>query len=149
MKQCALSRISKAAKSAEPISVDDKQKLWDEGVLGEFQPDQLRSTVMYLLGLTFALRGCREQRALRYPPHDPQITVHIDTEGKEYLLYAEDVHTKTNQGGLKTRKSTQKKVKAYGYSVRPQHCPTLQEVCQSFARQIDIKCTIQVFFVEG
>ena len=116
MKQCALSRISKAAKSAEPISVDDKQKLWDEGVLGEFQPDQLRSTVMYLLGLTFALCGCCEQRALRCPLHDPQIMVHIDTEGKEYLLYAEDVHTKTNQGGLKNRKSTQKKVKAYGHS---------------------------------
>ncbi len=116
MKQCALSRISKAAKSAEPISVNDEQKLWDEGVLGEFQPDQLRSTVMYLLGLTFALHGCHEQRALRCPPHDPQITVHVDTEGNEYLLYTEDIHTKTNQGGLKTRKSTPKQVKAYGHS---------------------------------
>ncbi len=35
MKQHTLARISKAAKSAEPISVDDEQKLWDEGVLGE------------------------------------------------------------------------------------------------------------------
>ncbi len=116
MKQHALLRISKAAKSAEPISVNDEQKLWDEGVLGEFQPDQLRSTVMYLLGLTFALRGCREQRALRCPPHDPQITVHVDTEGNEYLLYTEHVHSKTNQGGLKSRKSTPKQVKAYGHS---------------------------------
>ncbi len=116
MKQRALARISKAAKSADPISVDDKQKLWDEGVLGEFQPDQLRSTVMYLLGLTFVLRGCQEQRALRCPPHDPQITVHVNTEGNEYLLYKEDVHSKTNQGGLKNRKNTPKKVKAYGHS---------------------------------
>ena len=116
MKQRALACISKAAKSADPISIDDEQKLWDEGVLGEFQPDQLRSTVMYLLGLTFALRGCQEQRALRCPPHDPQITVHVDTEGNEYLLYKEDVHSKINQGGLKNRKNMPKQVKAYGHS---------------------------------
>ncbi len=116
MKQHALAHISKAAKSAEPISVDDEQRLWDEGVLGEMQPDQLRSTLMYLLGLTFALRGCREQRALRCPPHDPQITVQIDSEGNEYLLYKEDIHSKTNQGCLKTRKLTPKTVKAYSHS---------------------------------
>ena len=116
MKKRALARISKAAKSAEPISVDDEQKLWDEGVLGEMQPDQLRSTLMYLLGLTFALCGCREQRALRCPPHDPQITVQMDSEGNEYLLYKEDIHTKMNQGGLKSRKLTPKTIKAYRHS---------------------------------
>ncbi len=71
---------------------------------------------MYLLGLTFALCGCREQRVLRCLLHDPQITVQIDSEGNEYLLYKEDIHSKTNQGGLKTRKLTPKTVKAYGHS---------------------------------
>ncbi len=116
MKQRALAHISKAAKSAEPISVNNEQKLWDEGVLGEMQPDQLRLTLMYLLGLTFALHGCREQHALRCLPHDPQITVQINSEGNEYLLYKEDIHSKTNQGGLKTRKLTPKTVKAYSHS---------------------------------
>ncbi len=44
-------------KSAQVISVTDEEKMWAEGVLGELSPDQLRETVMYLLGINLALRG--------------------------------------------------------------------------------------------
>ena len=64
MKSHALSRISKAANSSDPISQDEEDHLWDEGVLGKDEPDMLRDMIMYLVGLSFALRGGREQRAL-------------------------------------------------------------------------------------
>ncbi len=64
MKSRALSHISKVANSSDPISQDEEDHLWDEGVLGEDEPDVLCDMIMYLVGLSFALRGGREQRAL-------------------------------------------------------------------------------------
>ncbi len=116
MKSHALQRISKAANSSDPISVDEEDKLWDEGVLGENDPDGLRDTIMYLVGLTFALRGGREQRSLWCPGFDPQIVVQRNDDGVEYLEYREDLQSKTNQGGLTGRKMVPKVVRTYGHS---------------------------------
>lgn len=44
-----------------PITVDQEELMWSTGVLGEDNPDTLRNTVMYLLGISFALRGGEEQ----------------------------------------------------------------------------------------
>ncbi len=116
MKAHALSRISKAANSSDPITQDEEDHLWDEGILGEDEPDVLRDTIMYLVGLTFALCGGREQRALRCPGFKPQILVQRNDNGVEFLEYCEDLHTKTNQGGLTSRKVTPKVVCAYGHT---------------------------------
>ncbi len=116
MKARALSRISKAANSSDPISQDEEDHLWDKGVLGEDEPDVLRDTIMYLVGLSFALRGGQEQHALRCPGYDPQIEVKRTDEGTEYLEYREDLRSKTNQGGLNSRKVTPKVVRAYGHT---------------------------------
>ncbi len=81
----------------------------------EESPDSLRSTVMYLIGLIFSLRGGKEHRALRNPHFDPQIVVKISEKmGRKYLEYTEDVVSKTNQGGLSGRKIKPKVVKAFG-----------------------------------
>ncbi len=116
MKARALSRISKAANSSDPISQDEEDRLWDEGVLGEDEPDVLRDTIMYLVGLSFALRGGREQCALRCPGHEPQIEVKRADDGTEYLEYREDLRSKTNQGGLNSRKITPKVIRAYSHT---------------------------------
>ena len=42
---------------AEAIPVESEEEMWKNGILGEDNPIQLRHTVMYLLGLGFALRG--------------------------------------------------------------------------------------------
>ncbi len=55
MKAHTLMRISKAANSSDPISVDEEDCLWDKGILREDEPDVLCDTIMYLVGLTFAL----------------------------------------------------------------------------------------------
>ncbi len=57
MKRHSMARIAQKVKRFKLISITDEEEMWDFGVLGEETPDVLRNTVMYLIGLTFALRG--------------------------------------------------------------------------------------------
>ncbi len=92
-------------KSADPISFEDEESLWAAGILGEERPVQLRETVLYLLGLGFALHGGEEHRRLRAPGFDSQLSVHTHAvSGKRYILYQEDTKSKTNQGSIKGQK---------------------------------------------
>ena len=43
--------------SSDPISFGQEEVLWEKGILGEQSPEQLRNTVLYLLGISFVLRG--------------------------------------------------------------------------------------------
>ncbi len=95
--------------------MSNEEEMWDFSILGEENLESLRNTVMYLIGLTFALRGGKEHRALRNPHFNPQIVVKVSKKsGRKYLLYTEDVVSKTNQGGLSGRKINPKVVKAFG-----------------------------------
>ncbi len=115
MKRRSMERIAQKVKRSQPITMTDEEEMWDFGVLGEENPDSLRNTVMYLIGLTFALRGGKEHRALRNPNFNPQIEVKVSEKtGRKYLLYTEDVVSKTNQGRLSGRKISPKVVKAFG-----------------------------------
>ncbi len=114
MKSRAADRVS-ITKSACPISFADEEKMWLNGSLGEDTPEKLHNTVMYLLGLSCALRGGQEHRNLRCPGHDCQFTVCTDSaSGATYLQYVEDEQKKTNQGGLQGRRSERKVVKIWG-----------------------------------
>ncbi len=115
MKERAWSRVG-VEKKFDPITVENEEELWSQGMLGSDSPKQLRETVMYLVGLTFALRGGKEQRSLRCPLYDPQITVQSRSDGTKFLEYREDLQSKSNQGGLATRKWQPKVVKALGNS---------------------------------
>ncbi len=86
--------------SATPITLTQEEKMWQEGVLGEDSPNVLCNTLVYLIGLNFALRGGQEQRNLRAPGFNPQISIETDEFGLKYLHYREDFQSKTNQGGL-------------------------------------------------
>ncbi len=115
MKDRAHSRVG-VEKKFDPITVENEEELWLQGLLGSDSPKQLRETVMYLVGLSFALRGGKEQWSLRCPPYDPQITVQSQADGTKFLEYREDLQSKSNQGGLSTRKWQPKIVKALGNS---------------------------------
>ncbi len=115
MKRRSMARIAQKVKRSEPISITDEEEMWDFSILGEESPDTLRNTVMYLVGLTFAFRGGKEHRTLRNPYFNPQIVVKTsEKSGRKFLLYTEDIVTKTNQGGLSGRKMSPKVVKAFG-----------------------------------
>ena len=102
------------AVSATPITLSDEDKMWQEGVLGEDEPETLRDTVVFLLGLNFVLCGGLEQRNLRRPGFKPQVTVQVDSSGQKYLQYIEDTTSKTNQGGLNNRRTQPKEARVYG-----------------------------------
>ncbi len=114
MKSRSLQNVGSENKSADPISLEAENLMWRSGVLGEDMPVKLRDTVMFLIGLSFALRGGEEQRRLCAPGFNPQITVKVNESGKKYLEYVEDMSSKSNQGGLKHRSCKPKVVRAYG-----------------------------------
>ncbi len=61
------------------------------------------------------LEGGKEHRVLRNPNFNPQIIVKMSNKSSQkYLLYTEDIVSKTNQGGLSGRKLSPKVVKAFG-----------------------------------
>ncbi len=113
MKERAHSRVG-VEKKFDLITVENEEELWLQGLLGSNTPKQLRETVMYLVRLSFALRGGKQQRLLRCPPYDPQITVQSQADGTKFLEYRKDLQSKSNQGGLSTRKWQPKIVKALG-----------------------------------
>ncbi len=56
MKECTAAGLGQK-KSSAAISFVDEELLWQKGVLGTDSPDQLRETLLYLLGINFALQG--------------------------------------------------------------------------------------------
>ncbi len=100
--------------SSDIISLDDEETMWRDGILGDENPEQLRDTVLYLLGLNLALWGGDEQRRLCCPGFDSQLEILKDSEGKKYIKYTEDLVSKTNQGGLSRKKANPKVLTIYG-----------------------------------
>ena len=92
------------------------------GFLGKSNPEQLLNTVVFVLGLSCALRAGKEHRQLRSFGFNSQFTWHVDHEGNRFFTYKEDIGLKTNKGGLKHRKFTPKVVNVYQNS-NPSRCP--------------------------
>ena len=86
--------------SAAPIPILTEEKMWATGMLGEFNPTQLMETVLYLLGINFALRGGYEHKVLRRPGFNPQIKVTQDSAGKDCLIFTADIKSITSGLGI-------------------------------------------------
>ncbi|XP_062573148.1 zinc finger MYM-type protein 2-like [Saccostrea cucullata] len=85
-------------KRAEIITEAQEDEMWSKGVLGRDTPQKLLDTLLFQLGLHFALRAGQEHRNLRVGTNS-QISLSMDASGLRYLEYREDV-SKTNRGGL-------------------------------------------------
>ena len=120
MKQRASAGVGVDVKQAKVISESDENYLWEHGYLGNVNPEVLRNTLVWVLGLNFALRAGQEHRNLRMK--NSQLSVAIDEDGKQYLEYKEDV-SKTNSGGLAHAHLKRKIVRAYENNDEPERCP--------------------------
>ena len=117
MKERTAANIGMTKKQANLITKDIENPLWEEGHLGESNPEQLRDTVLFLLGLNCTLRAVDEHYSLRRN----ELQFEHDPDGVKCLVYREDYVTKTHDGGIKDRKSDRKIVWVYPH-INPKHC---------------------------
>lgn len=121
MKELSRAGIVAPRIQAQAITIEQENKLWSEGVLGDSNPKQLSDTILYMFGLHFALRAGVEHHNLHVGPNS-QITVKFDNQlKKEYLEYTEDC-SKNQQGGIDQRKIQCKVVRAYENSENHARC---------------------------
>lgn len=121
MKELSRNGIGLKTKKADVISADQETYMWSNNILGTDTPKKLCDTLLYCIGLNFALRAGQEHRNLRVGTNS-QISLKISpTDGRKYLEYTEDV-SKTNCGGLEHRKIQSKVVRAYQNTDCPERC---------------------------
>ena len=119
MKELAAAGHRAPRKQAAIITKEEEEAMWSNGVLGDDTPQKLVDTLLYLIGLHFALRAGEEHRNLRF--ENSQLSVHTDNSGEIFLKYTEDV-SKSCQGGLKHRRVTPKSVVAYQNTTNSERC---------------------------
>ena len=124
MKERAHNNIGMTKRQAKMIDSEIESKLWESGVLGEDTPDQLRWTVLFLIGLNVGLRSGDEHYALRCdsPDKPSQLQFERNRNGVCCLVYREDTVSKTNDGDLSHMWKECKVVWVYP-STDPARCP--------------------------
>lgn len=122
MKVRCRSGLGNSVRQAQVITFEEEDRMWQNGVLGVDTPEKLVRTLVYLLGLSCALRAGKEHRVLRALDRNSQFCLRYDDDGYRYLLYREDLCTKTNRGGIRHKKYTAKTVNVYP-ARNPERCP--------------------------
>jgi hypothetical protein len=103
-------------KQAQVISLQQEEVLWNKSLLGEHDGPTLMNTLLYLLGLNFALRSGQEHRSLTRE----QLQFGHNDRGR-FLEYTEKI-SKNNRRGLKHVKVLPKNSKAYARTDCPSRC---------------------------
>ena len=97
MKRLQSAGIGSVKKQAEPLTIEEEERLWENKILGDHNPKALLNTMMYMTGLYFALRSGVEHRQLRHYPSQIEL---VENQGERaYLIYREDI-SKNHPGGL-------------------------------------------------
>ncbi len=123
IKEHAKSGMGSYVKQAQVLSYSDEKFLWQNGFLGTSNPEQLVKTVLFILGLHCALRAGAEHHSLSSIGFRSQLKYFFPDGGEQYILYTEDLGTKTNSGGLKHKKISQKQVTIFPDTEHRECCP--------------------------
>ena len=156
MKERASDNVGGPVKKAEVLSDVDIDILWKNGFLGYDNPEKLLNTVFITVGMSCALRAGKEHQKLRSIPFNSQFSWQVDTCGRSYLKYVEDLGMKTNKGGLKHHKISPKDVYVYPIP-RWYRCPVMiiskylsllppDRKCKSFYLQPRKKFSVNSWF---
>ena len=63
MKRLKAAGIASKSRKAEPLTEQEEELLWDQGILGDSTPQALLNTVFFQNGINFALRSGDKQTA--------------------------------------------------------------------------------------
>ncbi len=89
MKRLQSKGMGSTQKQAEPLSTQEEEQLWENQLLGDHSPQALLNTMVFMIGLYFALRSGDEHRNLRRNPCQIKI---VERSGqRSYLQYTEDI----------------------------------------------------------
>ena len=83
MKELSSRGLGLDKKRAEVISAEQEDITWCKGILGRDTPQKLLDTLLFQLGLHFALRASQEHRNLRIGENS-QITICSELDGTKY-----------------------------------------------------------------
>ena len=117
MKKRAEEGLGLKTKQAEVIDSNKENFLWASGILGNRTPLQLLDTVVFLIGLNYALRSGDEHRNLTRG----QLQLKYCEDGQECLVYTEKF-SKANRRGLKDVGVKRKIVTCYQNVINPERC---------------------------
>ena len=117
MRDAAKKGLGLKTKRVDIITFEQENIMWEKGILGDKDPQTLLDTMVYLIGMNFALRSGDEHRLL----NRSQLSLHSRADGREYLEYTENV-SKSNQRGLAHYNVEQKTVKAFANTEKPKRC---------------------------
>ena len=94
---------------ANLTTLEQEDYLWEHGFLGSEDGELLRDTLVWVLGVQFAVRAGQEHRNLRL--RNSQLSLQCDELGCEFLQYTEDI-SKKNNGALSHLRIKRKAVRA-------------------------------------
>ncbi len=119
----SLSKVGKITKKekAEPFTLEEENYMWDSGVLGQDNPEQLLNTLLYILGVHLSLHAVEEHKGLKTGYYS-QIKVKYDKQREcKFLEYTES-RSKNHQGGICNFNHKPKVVYAYANKDNPARC---------------------------
>ena len=145
MKECAACGLGNKVRKAEILTFTDEDLLWSLGLLGCHTPQVLSNTVVFMLGLTCALRAGKEHSSLRSIPFRSQFQVLHDSSGNMYIRYTEDIGLKTNKGGLKHRNVDSKVVDVYPVS-NVECCPV--RIFMFYLSKLPRNCVTEALYLQ-
>ncbi len=112
MKELSTAGIICHKKQAQPITLQQEEEMWQNGILGNDTPEKLVNTLLYLIGIYFALHAYDEHKNLKVGTYS-QLKIKIDPHTNYcYLEYMEN-QSKNNQGGIKSLHHKTKVAKAF------------------------------------
>ncbi len=112
MKQLSTAGIIHHKKQAQPISLEQEDHMWKSRILGNDTPEKLVNTLLYLIGVHFALCVCDKYKNLKVGVYS-QLKIKIDPHTNHHYLEYVKNHSKNNQGGLKSLPSQEQDSKSF------------------------------------
>lgn len=93
-----LSKLGLGINKKQVLIITEEQEniLWERNILDSANAQQLLDTMVYMVGLNFALRAGQKHRNLRIGEHSQLLLKTSRVNGRRYLQYREEIFQMCN-----------------------------------------------------